>query len=287
MAELCSGRARRLRRSGCRLRRRSAASGSCRADRDMGRAARLAGPDRAARGADDRGRTVSVVDLGREPEPLRVAGRVGVPLLGLPLALPAARSRGHADRSAAARACLRGGTDDVAVSDYSNMFLALHVGLVLAGLAGADARGRARGSLPLAGATAQAPRGPHPADPLPALVTLDELAARTIAISLPALTLGILAGFVGLARAESVDALMAVTLARQVVYGTFLFLRWSAGWRDDAARTSPCSAWRSCSASSSASPSRTSHDACPRRHLVPSRPRRAPGEDGGGRAAGR
>jgi ABC-type uncharacterized transport system permease subunit len=125
-----------------------------------------------------------------------------------------------------------GGTDDVAVSDYSNLFLALHVGLVLAGLAG----------LTLAAALAglylwqERRLKRHEARilriRLPALVTLDALAARTIAISLPVLTLGILAGFVRLAReGGSVDALMAVTLAAWVVYGTFLFLRWSAGWR--------------------------------------------------------
>ena len=174
-----------------------------------------------------------MVDLGREPEPLRVAGRVGVPLLGLPLALPAARSRGHADRECCCSRSPTGRrTDDVAVSDYSNLFLALHVGLVLAGLAG----------LTLAAALAglylwqERRLKRHEARilriRLPALVTLDELAARTIAISLPALTLGILAGFVGCPRGRKRRRPDGGDHAAWVVYGTFLFLRWSAGWRE-------------------------------------------------------
>jgi ABC-type uncharacterized transport system permease subunit len=68
--------------------------------------------------------------------------------------------------------------------------------------------------------------------PLPPLVTLDALTARTIAISLPLLTLGIAAGLERLAQdGGSLDALMAVTLAAWAVYGAFVVLRWGAGWR--------------------------------------------------------
>jgi ABC-type uncharacterized transport system permease subunit len=125
-----------------------------------------------------------------------------------------------------------GGTGDVAATGYSNVFLVLHVGLVLIGLAG----------LTLAAALAclylwqERRLKRHEARILrlrmPALVTLDELTARTIAVSLPALTLGIAVGLVRLARdGGSIDALMAVTLAAWLVYGAFLALRWGAGWR--------------------------------------------------------
>ena len=56
--------------------------------------------------------------------------------------------------------------------------------------------------------------------------------ARTIAVALPALTVG--AG-IGLARLEregaSFDAIMGLTFLTWVVYATFLVLRWEAGWR--------------------------------------------------------
>jgi ABC-type uncharacterized transport system permease subunit len=125
-----------------------------------------------------------------------------------------------------------GGTGDGTASGYSDLFLAIHVGLVLVGLAG----------LTLAAALAglylwqeRRLKG-HDAGILrlrmPALLTLDSLTVRTIAVSLPALTLGIVAGLVRLVRdGGSVDALMAVTLAAWAVYGGFLALRWTAGWR--------------------------------------------------------
>jgi len=66
----------------------------------------------------------------------------------------------------------------------------------------------------------------------PALATLDSLIGRTIAVALPALTLGI---GVGLVRAVvdrvRFDPVMAVTLAAWVVYAAFLVLRREAGWR--------------------------------------------------------
>lgn len=125
-----------------------------------------------------------------------------------------------------------GGTGDVGGSEYSNLFLALHAGLVLVGVAG----------LTLAAALAALylwqERRLKRHEPgllrmrLPALVTLDHLTARTIAVSLPVLTLGIVAGLVRLARdGGGLDALMAVTLAAWVVYGAALAFRWAAGWR--------------------------------------------------------
>ena len=56
-----------------------------------------------------------------------------------------------------------------------------------------------------------------------------DLVNRTIAVSLPLLTLGLAAGFVRLReRGGGVDALMALTVAAWVVYAAFLALRPSA-----------------------------------------------------------
>ena len=64
---------------------------------------------------------------------------------------------------------------------------------------------------------------------LPSLVVLGDLVNRTIAVSLPLLTLGLAAGFVRLReRGGGVDALMALTVAAWVVYAAFLALRPSA-----------------------------------------------------------
>ena len=66
----------------------------------------------------------------------------------------------------------------------------------------------------------------------PALSRLDELAARTIAIALPALTLGIAVGIARLRdRGGGIDALMAVTVLTWSVYSAYLVLRHFAGWR--------------------------------------------------------
>ncbi len=87
-----------------------------------------------------------------------------------------------------------GGTDLGARSHYSNVFLVLHVGLVLAAFAGFTlAAGLAAVYL-----FQERRLKTHDAAilrvPAPALQTLDHLAARTIAVSLPALTLGIVVG---------------------------------------------------------------------------------------------
>ena len=127
---------------------------------------------------------------------------------------------------------LGGGTDLGARSHYSNVFLVLHVGLVLAAFAG----------FTLAAALAalylfqERRLKRHDATilrvPAPALQTLDGLAGRTILFSLPALTLGILVGLVRLEQnGGGLDALMAVTLATWGAYGSYLALRYGYGWR--------------------------------------------------------
>jgi ABC-type uncharacterized transport system permease subunit len=118
-------------------------------------------------------------------------------------------------------------------SDYSTLFLIAHVGLVLAALAGFTlAAALAALYLWQEGRLKQ-----HRAAGLlrlgaPSLVSLDELAARSIAFAFPALTLGIAAGLVRLATGGgSVDALAAAGVATWGAYCAFLVLRHVGGWR--------------------------------------------------------
>ena len=117
------------------------------------------------------------------------------------------------------------------VARYSSLFLVLHVGLVLVGFAGftlaaalsalylwQERRLKRREARILRVA-------------VPSLVALDDLAGRTIAVALPALSLGIAAGLVRLAlRGGGFDVLMALTLVTWAVYCVFLLLRYEAGW---------------------------------------------------------
>jgi ABC-type uncharacterized transport system permease subunit len=131
-----------------------------------------------------------------------------------------------------ALAHLGGGTGTEASSGYSTGFLVLHVGLVLAAFAGFTLaaalsalylwqerrlRRSAAGVLRLR---------------IPSLHQLDRLTARTIAVALPALTLGVAVGFARLReRGGSFDALMGVTVLAWSIYAAFLLLRWEAGWQ--------------------------------------------------------
>src|SRR5205823_13211922 len=125
-----------------------------------------------------------------------------------------------------------GGTGIGARSHYSNLFLVLHVGLVLAAFAG----------FTLAAALSalylwQERRLKRRESTIlrlraPALAKLDDVAARTIAIALPALTLGIAVGIARLRdRGGGFDALMAVTVLTWAVYAGYLALRRVAGCR--------------------------------------------------------
>src|SRR5438034_9827362 len=125
-----------------------------------------------------------------------------------------------------------GGTDVGARSGYSNLFLVLHVGLVLAAFAGFTLAAALSAlylwqerRLKRREATILRVRAPG-------LARLDELAARTIAFALPALTLGIAVGVARLRdRGGGFDALMVVTLVTWAVYSAYLVLRHFAGWR--------------------------------------------------------
>jgi ABC-type transport system involved in cytochrome c biogenesis permease subunit len=124
-----------------------------------------------------------------------------------------------------------GGTGVAGPSHYSNLFLVVHVGLVLAAFAGFTvAAGLSALYLWQERRLKRRESGIFRVR-LPALAKLDDVAARTIAVALPALTLGVA---VGLARLEdrggSFDALMIVTLLTWTVYAAYLALRHFAAW---------------------------------------------------------
>ena len=125
-----------------------------------------------------------------------------------------------------------GGTHAEGTRGYSNVFLVLHVGLVLAAFAGFTL------AAALSGLYLWQERRLKRHDTtilrmrVPALARLDDLAARTIAVALPALTLGIAVGIARLRdRGGGFDALMAVTLLTWGLYGAYLVLRYGAGIR--------------------------------------------------------
>jgi ABC-type uncharacterized transport system permease subunit len=123
-----------------------------------------------------------------------------------------------------------GGTAIGTRSHYSNLFLVLHVGLVLVAFAG----------FTLASALSalylwQERRLKRRATtilrrPAPSLATLDRLAARTVAISLPPLTLGIAVGLARLIQdGDRLDAIVIATLVTWAAWVAYLILRVN-GW---------------------------------------------------------
>jgi len=125
-----------------------------------------------------------------------------------------------------------GGTATHDNGGYSTAFLVLHVGFVLIAFAGFTvAAGLSllylwqERRLKRREATILRVR-------VPGLARLDELAARTIALAVPALSLGIAVGIARLRdRGGGIDALMIVTLLTWVVYGVYLALRYGVGIR--------------------------------------------------------
>ena len=150
--------------------------------------------------------------------------------------LPAARPRGDAAgrRAARARARSAAAPDAGAAASYSTLFLVLHVGLVsfafaaftlAAALCRRSTSGRSAGSSIASPAACSAAR--------PSLLTLETLTGRTIAVALPALTVGIVAGLVRLRarrrRGRRADGRHARHLGRSTP--RYLLLRYEAGWR--------------------------------------------------------
>ena len=220
-----------LRRSRRRLLRRRAPSRHGRSGGDVGRAARLARADGAARRAGRSRRRLPVGDVGGVAQPFRLARRRGVSHLGLPAAVPAARPRRHAARRGAARRRARGGGTGVgARSHYSNLFLVLHVGLVLAAFAGFTLAAALSALYLWQERRLKTRAATILRRPAPSLATLDRLAVRTVVVSVPALTLGIAVGIGRLvARGERVDAVVVATLATWVVWAAYLVVR-ARGW---------------------------------------------------------
>jgi ABC-type uncharacterized transport system permease subunit len=125
-----------------------------------------------------------------------------------------------------------GGTGSVEPPRYGTAFLVLHVGFVLAAFAGFTL------SAGLAALYLWQERQLKRRRPallglrVPSLLTLEALVGRTIAWALPALTVGLAAGFLRLRRdGGGLDAVMAVTLLTWLVYALFLLLRYERGWR--------------------------------------------------------
>ena len=109
---------------------------------------------------------------------------------------------------------------------YGNLFLVLHVGFVLAAFAGFTV------AAGLAGLYLWEERRlkQRSADilrlRLPPLDSLERLARRTIAVSLPLLTLGLAAGIVRMRRdGDGLDALEVLTLGAWALYGSFVLAR--------------------------------------------------------------
>jgi ABC-type uncharacterized transport system permease subunit len=119
-----------------------------------------------------------------------------------------------------------GGTATAGHSHYGNLFLVLHVGFVLAAFAGFTLAAGLAGLYLLEERRLKRRSADILRLRLPSLVVLERLTVRTIAVSLPVLTLGLAAGFVRLReRGGGIDALMAATIAAWVVYAAFLGLR--------------------------------------------------------------
>ena len=126
-----------------------------------------------------------------------------------------------------------GGATRTRLNDaYSSTFLAIHVGLVLAAFAGFTLSAGLAALYLWQERRLKLRRPGTLLGRAPSLVTLDALEGRVVAFAVPALTGGIVAGFVRLrSQGGSIDALMVVTLLTWAVFAGYLLLRHGAGWR--------------------------------------------------------
>jgi ABC-type uncharacterized transport system permease subunit len=125
-----------------------------------------------------------------------------------------------------------GATDLESTAGYSTAFLVLHVGFVLAAFAGFTLAAALSALYVWQERRLKRRRTGGLLGRAPSLLTLDVVAGRTVAVALPALTIGIISGLLRLrSDGGDVDALMAVTLLTWLVYGMYLVLRYEAGWR--------------------------------------------------------
>jgi ABC-type uncharacterized transport system permease subunit len=125
-----------------------------------------------------------------------------------------------------------GGTGVGTRSHVSNLFLVLHVGLVLAAFAGFTLAAALSALYLWQERRLKRHEAAILRRPAPSLAALDAFAARTVAVALPALTLAIAVGLARLAgSSEGPDAVVAVTLVTWAAYTAFLVLRFARGWR--------------------------------------------------------
>jgi ABC-type uncharacterized transport system permease subunit len=111
-------------------------------------------------------------------------------------------------------------------SHYSNLFLVLHVGLVLAAFAGFTLAASLSALYIWQERRLKRREATILRRPAPSLATLDRLAARTVVFALPALTLGVAVGIARLVNdGDRVDALVVATLATWAVWAAYLVAR--------------------------------------------------------------
>ena len=123
-----------------------------------------------------------------------------------------------------------GGTGIGDKSNYSNAFLVLHVGLVLAAFAGFTLAASLSALYLWQARRLKRREARILSRPAPSLATLDRVAARTVIVSLPIFTLGIGVGAVRLVGDDQpLDALIATTVVTWVVWASYLALR-VRGW---------------------------------------------------------
>lgn len=123
-----------------------------------------------------------------------------------------------------------GGTGVGTRSHYSNLFLVLHVGLVLAAFAGFTLAAALSALYLWQERRLKRRETTILRRPAPSLATLDALAGRTVLFSLPALTLGIGVGIARLiSNGDKVDALVIATAVTWVVWAAYLVLRAARG----------------------------------------------------------
>jgi ABC-type uncharacterized transport system permease subunit len=119
-----------------------------------------------------------------------------------------------------------GGTDAGTQHAYGNLFLILHVGLVLAAFAGFTLAAGLAGLYLWQERRLKSRAADILQLRLPPLQSLERLARRTIAVSLPLLTIGLAIGVVRQRRdGDHLDALEAVTLLTWLVYGAIVVTR--------------------------------------------------------------
>lgn len=125
-----------------------------------------------------------------------------------------------------------GGTGAGAEPHLSNLFLVLHVGLLLAAFAGFTLAAAFAGLYLFQERRLKRREASILRLPAPSLAALDRFAARTVAVSFPALTLAIGAGLARLAGSGgSFDAAMAAAFVTWVAYAGLVVLRYGVSWR--------------------------------------------------------